>query len=44
MDPLVTAQGLRFLFYGTTWRFIFAILPFYALRALIQIIDVFEFP
>ena len=44
MDFLVCVQGYRFLRFGTTWRFIFAILPFYALRALIQGIDTFEFP
>lgn len=44
MDFLVCVSGYRFLRFGTTWRFMFAILSFYALRAIIQSLVIFEYP
>jgi hypothetical protein len=44
MDSLVVIQFGRFVFYGTTWRLVFALVMFYGLRAILQVIDVFEFP
>ena len=43
MDILQLTQMVRFVRHGTTWRFVFAILIFYATRALFQILDVFQF-
>jgi hypothetical protein len=35
MDSLVVFQLIRFVFWGTTWRVILALILFYGLRALI---------
>lgn len=39
MDVMVLSQFYRFGMYGTTWRFPIALLMFYILRALIQVIS-----
>ena len=35
MDSLVVIQLTRFVFWGTTWRLVFALAAFYGLRAFI---------
>jgi hypothetical protein len=44
MDILQFVQLYRFVMYGTTWRPLWVILIFYGIRALIQMVNVFEFP